>query len=45
MELDTLALAVALIARILIWIVIGSVLVSYFLSPYHPVRETLDRIT
>lgn len=26
------------------WIVIASALLSFFLPPYHPVREALDRI-
>jgi YggT family protein len=32
------------VANILIFLVIADSLVSFFLSPYHPVRETLDRI-
>jgi YggT family protein len=45
--LDTFAVALAinLIARVLWVIVIASVLLSYVLPPYHPVREALDRIT
>jgi YggT family protein len=31
-------------ANILIFLVIADSLVSFFLSPYHPVREALDRI-
>ena len=31
-------------AQILIVLVIASVILSYFMSPYHPVREALDRI-
>ena len=33
-----------MISQILIWIVIASALLSFFLPPYHPVREALDRI-
>lgn len=33
-----------LITRTLIFVIIADVILSYFLSPYHPVRETLDRI-
>jgi len=33
-----------MIAQIFIWIVIASSLLSFFLPPYHPVREALGRI-
>jgi YggT family protein len=39
-----IALMVKLLATIFIWIVIASVILSYVLSPYHPVRMALDRI-
>ena len=39
-----LARAISLLATIFSWIVIASVLLSYFLPPYNPVREALDRI-
>jgi YggT family protein len=29
---------------ILTWLVIADVVLSYFMSPFHPVRETLDRL-
>ena len=32
------------VAQILILLVIISVILSYFMSPYHPVREAIDRI-
>lgn len=32
------------ILQTLIWIVIADALISFFLPPDHPVRETLDRI-
>ena len=32
------------IAQILILLVIVSVILSYFMPPYHPVRQVLDRI-
>ena len=32
------------VAQILILFVIISVILSYFMSPYHPVREAIDRI-
>lgn len=39
--LDTM---ISIIAGILSLIIISDVLVSYFLQPYHPLRENLDRI-
>lgn len=33
-----------LIADLLVLMVIADVILSYFLSPYHPVRSALDRI-
>jgi YggT family protein len=44
--MDTVALvhALRLFARILELIVFVSVVLSYFLSPFHPLRVTLDRI-
>lgn len=45
MDLYTTALVIRLIAQIIIWVVIASALLSFFLSPYHPVREALNRIT
>ena len=35
---------VRLIARLLVLVIIADVIVSYFLSPYHKIRMTLDRI-
>ena len=32
------------ISQIFIWTVIVSAILSFFLPPYHPVREALDRI-
>ncbi len=32
------------VAQILILLVIVSAILSYFMSPYHPLRETIDRI-
>ena len=26
------------------WLIIIKVILSYFLSPYHPIRETIDRL-
>ncbi len=44
MSLAFLALFIRLVAQIFIWVVIASALFSFFLSPYHPVRQALDRI-
>jgi YggT family protein len=38
------ALMIRLLATLFIWIIIASALLSYVLSPYHPVRMALDRI-
>ena len=35
---------IRVIAQLFIWIVIASSLLSFFVPPYHPVREALDRI-
>jgi len=35
---------ISLLSRILLIIVVVDVLISYFMSPFHPFRETLDRI-
>ena len=44
MEFQLLIQMIKLVSQILIWIVIASALLSFFLPPYHPVREALDRI-
>ena len=44
MEFQLLIQMIRLISQILTWIVIASALLSFFLPPYHPVREALDRI-
>lgn len=36
--------AITLLFRILSWIVIINVVLSYFVDPYHPLRRALDRI-
>lgn len=35
---------IVILVEVITWLVIASVLLSYFLSPYHPIRETLDQI-
>ena len=32
------------ISQVFVWVVVASALLSFFLPPYHPVREALDRI-
>lgn len=44
MDFGLLIQMIRLIASALTWIVIASALLSFFLPPYHPVREALDRI-
>ena len=39
-----LALAVQVVGNVFTWVVIASVLLSYFLDPYNPIRQALDRI-
>lgn len=39
-----LAFFINIISQIFIWIVIAAAILSFFLPPYHPVREVLDRI-
>ncbi len=44
MEIVLLIQLIRLVAQVLIWIVIASALLSFFLPPYHPLREALDRV-
>lgn len=44
MNVEMMIDLVRLAAGFLTWIVIASALLSFFLPPYHPVREALDRI-
>ena len=37
-------LALVVIARVYVWIVIISILLSYFMDPYHPVRQGVDNL-
>lgn len=39
-----LAQVINVIASTYIWIVIASILLSYFLDPYHPVRQGIDNL-
>lgn len=33
-----------IIANLYVWIVIASILLSYFMDPYHPVRQGVDNL-
>jgi YggT family protein len=44
MDFTLLIQLIRLLAQIFTWIVIASALLSFFVPPYHPVREALDRI-
>lgn len=44
MNYDFLILLIRTVSQLFIWVVIASSLLSFFLPPYHPVREALDRI-
>jgi YggT family protein len=44
MNFSILSVFINVISQAFIWIVIASSLLSFFLPPYHPVREALDRI-
>lgn len=39
-----MTMLISLVAQILFWLVFISVILSYFMDPYHPVRRTLDSI-
>ena len=42
--MQTLAVIINGLQQILILLIIISVILSYFMDPYHPIRRTLDRI-
>ncbi|MBM3180392.1 MAG: YggT family protein [Chloroflexi bacterium] len=44
MNFDFLAVFVRVVAQLFIYVVIASALLSFFLPPYHFLREALDRI-
>jgi YggT family protein len=33
-----------ILAQVLVLLIIVKVVLSYFMSPYHPVRQTIDRV-
>jgi YggT family protein len=39
-----LASIITIIAQLYVWIVIASILLSYFVDPYHPVRQGVDNL-
>jgi YggT family protein len=39
-----MAQLIKVVSNLFIWIVIASIILSYFMAPYHPVRQALDRI-
>jgi len=39
-----LILFIRIVAEVFVWVVIAASLLSFFLPPFHPVREALDRI-
>ena len=44
MNVDFLVLFIRVVVETFVWVVIANSLLSFFLSPYHPVREALERI-
>lgn len=41
---NTILSIIIIVADFFVWVVIASSLLSFFLPPYHPVREALGRI-
>lgn len=39
-----LAQVISTVANIYVWIVIASILLSYFMDPYHPLRQGIDNL-
>lgn len=35
---------ISLVVNVLTWLVILHVILSYFLAPYHPLRQAIDRV-
>lgn len=44
MNFEILIMLIRVTSQLFIWIVIAASLLSFFVPPYHPVREALDRI-
>jgi YggT family protein len=39
-----LAQIISILANLYVWIVIASILMSYFVDPYHPIRQGVDNL-
>jgi YggT family protein len=44
MSVVDFARVIQMVATVFTWIVVAAAILSFFLPPYHPVREALDRI-
>jgi len=42
--MDFLILIIGVFFQLLFWLVIIAVLLSYFMAPYHPVRQRIDSL-
>ena len=44
MNFSFVILIIRVVAEVFVWVVIADSLLSFFLPPFHPVREALDRV-
>jgi len=44
MNFSFVILFIRVVAEVFVWVVIADSLLSFFLPPFHPVREALDRV-
>jgi len=42
--MDVLVYLINLLARLLTLLVLAQAIMSYFVSPYHPIRQAIDRL-
>ncbi len=42
--MDVLVYLINLLARLLTLLVLAQAIMSYFVSPYHPIRQVIDRL-
>lgn len=42
--MDVLVYLINLLARLLTLLVVAQAIMSYFVSPYHPIRQAIDRL-
>jgi len=35
---------IGIVSQVIVYLVIAHVILSYFMNPYHPVRETVDKL-